>query len=420
MAPEKIIIDTDPGVDDILALLLALSARADEVEILLLSATYGNIELQTALHNLVTLFHVIDKEIKWRKENKISEGYEAMISSKPLVAVGPAHPIEDESLNFMADFYHGVDGLAGCHTSHPQFSPPSTWNTLFQVEETKQAANHLDTFRVSSNPAHKEIIRLLRENPPDTITILALGPLTNLALAAAEDVETFLRAKEVVVMGGAVDGCGNATPCSEYNTYADPIAAARVFALTSPNPASTMPSITKLPPYPTNLSRTLNLTLFPTETTSMLLLRQSDFMQTINRLAQIGSPMAEWTSVFVNKIMTKVNPPGIALHDVSTVWYVLKRSSQRWIKSPKSPEDIRVETMGQWTRGMLIVDRRNIFLDESGFPEGDENIVGDDDGWLNKTKGNRINRIIDAPGADSLVPFLLDRIYGSAETIKTS
>jgi hypothetical protein len=101
-------------------MLLAFAAKPEELEILLISVTYGNVEVQryitsiprievladtppSCLRNVVALFHVIEKEREWRKARGQLEGFEAMLSSKPIVAVGADHPLEDEIL--MADHF---------------------------------------------------------------------------------------------------------------------------------------------------------------------------------------------------------------------------------------------------------------------------------------------------------------------------
>lgn len=121
MAPCKIIIDTDPvciipfaptttrpltseqGVDDILAMLLAFSALPEELQVLLISVTYGNIDVQNCLRNVISLFHHIEQEIAWRESVGRHPGFETLRKSKPVVAVGPEHPLADNML--MADFF---------------------------------------------------------------------------------------------------------------------------------------------------------------------------------------------------------------------------------------------------------------------------------------------------------------------------
>ncbi|KAH8881264.1 nucleoside hydrolase [Thozetella sp. PMI_491] len=438
MAPKnRVIIDTDPGVDDTLALLLALSASPEDLEVAMISVTYGNVPLQSCLRNAVALFHVLEKEMAWREAHGSSTPYESLKAYKPLIAVGPTHPLEEEEL--MADNFHGSDGLHGVHEAHPHLSPAETWRSLF-VDSTGGPASSAEPpsfsalFTPSKAPAHKEILRLLRESPEDTITIVAIGPLTNVALAAAEDPVAFLRAKELVVMGGCVHVPGNITPHGEFNCYADAVAAARVYALTSPSPASTMPPApahgAALGPYPENLPRRLKLSLFPLDITTPHELRRKLFDETVAGPKAAGSPLAQWVDTFMtgtfDKIQSIVGPDseeGLSLHDPLCIWYMLTRDDPAWTTVPE-PEDIRVETEGHWTRGMHVVDRRGRKkagaeggpvqtnpedpLDAVTFDE----IPGDTMGWLTVKKGNRINRITASPGTDLFAGLLLKKIFG--------
>lgn len=309
-------------------------------------------------------------------------------------------------------------------SQHPHLSPADTWKALFKeglpngAEE--QEHPYLQYFKPSKTPAHREILRILREEPADTISICAVGPLTNLALAASEDPETFLRVKEVAVMGGAVECEGNVTPVAEFNTYADAVATARVFALTSPTPASTMPPVPKekgtLPPYPEKLSKQLDLRLFPLDITTPHLLNMGYFLETIEPQLSAGSPLGTWVNTFMGGIFRQIVSmignevePGLSLHDPLTIWYMLSQSDPAWKLAKGAPEDIRIETSGQWTHGMHVSDRRG-----RTRPDGitTSEVPGDHDGWLSLKRGNRINRLVSSPGEMAFAPLLMERLFG--------
>ncbi|KAL1885378.1 hypothetical protein Plec18167_000871 [Paecilomyces lecythidis] len=422
---KKIIIDTDPGIDDILGLLLALSAKPEEVEILLISLTFGNIEVRSCLRNVVSMFHIIDREMRWRKEHGKEEGFGALRASKPIVAVGAEEPLEDQRM--LADYFHGTDGLGGIHASHPHLTPSQTWEHLFdpsadpsEIDTVKCDGNEAahQSFIPSKKPAHQEILRVLKENDAGSVTLVAVGPLTNLALAAAEDAETFLRVKEVVVMGGTVNQPGNVTPVGEFNAYADAVAAARVYALTSPMPASTLPPTRseKLPPYPAKLSKQLTLRLFPLDITLRHNMTRGQFRQTVTPLLEAGSPLAEWVSAFMAHTFRTLeslhvghegDAASLSLHDPVCVWYALTADDKRWTPSSNSPEDIRIESSGQWTRGMCVVDRRNRHRIDSEVASSN-----DHGHWLSTRAGNRIWRVDGSPVEHDFGDILMQRIFG--------
>ncbi|KAK4208809.1 pyrimidine-specific ribonucleoside hydrolase RihA [Rhypophila decipiens] len=454
MAPKnRIIIDTDPGVDDVLALLLALSADPEVLEVALLSVTFGNVPRVSTAKNALSMFHVLYHEMKWREENgkDNKNTFGALRTYKPLIALGAQHALEEKL--HAKDGFHGEDGLHGVHAEYPDLTIKDTWEEAFKNatlgEKQTEVEPYTEFFKTTAEPSHKEILRLLRESPPDTISIVALGPLTTIAMAAAEDPEAFLRVKELVVMGGAVNVPGNITPLGEFNVYADPVAAARVFALTSKEPNSTLPhknkdlplqpdyeDYPKLLDYPSKLSRQLKLTLFPLDITTPHELEKDFFNARVSKHKEEGSHLARWVHWFMNGVYKKIaqiegvaegKPMALGLHDPTPIWYMLTRDDPRWVAVPE-PEDIRIETGGQWSRGANIVDRRQLnkptetteprharALSPDGPEASDMTTaeVPDDqhDSWINPRKGNRINRMRASPGFKDFQAYLLDQLF---------
>ncbi|KAI5841556.1 Inosine/uridine-preferring nucleoside hydrolase domain-containing protein [Morchella snyderi] len=425
MAPQKIIIDTDPGVDDILALLLALSASPDELELLLISLTFGNITIEGCLRNTISLFHVLDLEKQWRSSRGLPTGFAALEKTKPIVAIGADRPLEEQPIT--ADYFHGLDGLGGVHTTAPHFTPTETWSHIFN---STSATPTPPNFTPTATPAHLEILRILAAHPPNTITIIAIGPLTNLSLAATHNLPTLLRAKEIVIMGGAITHEGNVTPTAEFNHYACAYSAAHIYALTSPAPATT------LPPGPSFAAAAaaaaapapLNLTTFPLDITNRHLLSEAAWTAATAPLKAAGSPLAQWCDVFLAATFRKMqdiylqagggggperrDTADISMHDPLCVWYAisaLARGEAGWVA--REGRDIRVEAAGQWTRGMCVVDRRpkRVEEDVAGAVR-----LGDVGVWLHRGYGNRVRQMVESPGGMELGfgALMLQRIFG--------
>lgn len=174
----KIIIDTDPGQDDAVALLLALGSP-DELEVLGLTAVAGNVPLELTARNARIVL-----EAAGRKDIPVYAGCDKPIA-RPLVT---------------AEYVHGATGLDG----------PELFEPTFPVQEKNGVDFIIDT---------------LRAEPEGTVTLCTLGALTNVATAFARAPDIIPRVKELVMMGGGYFEGGNITPAAEFNIYVDPEAA---------------------------------------------------------------------------------------------------------------------------------------------------------------------------------------------------
>ncbi|KAL4882152.1 Inosine/uridine-preferring nucleoside hydrolase domain-containing protein [Aspergillus karnatakaensis] len=428
MAPRnRIIFDTDVGGDDMIGILLAMTASAADIEVLLLSVVWGNVNVDKGLKNIMTMFHIAELEMQWRASRGDEIGFESLRTYKPVVAVGAPGALGEPEILKTDGFrwadkrLDGPDGVGNFHATHPNLTPSDEWRSLFDYTAPRpgHTPTYFNYFTPSRLPAHKEMLRILRNEPAGTVTVCSVGPMTNIALAAAEDPEAFLRMKELLVMGGAIDVPGNINPVAEANTWNDAVACARVFALTSLDPSSTMPvqqgPEIPLGPYPEGLSKRLCLKLFPLDITLNHYVDYARFVEAVKPQMEMGSPLAVFVDTFLGAIFQKVQfqygdnaSAKLALHDGLTVWYALSSHDPGWGLALNAPEDIRIEAAGQWTHGMHVPDRRNK-RHADGVNETE--IPGDSLGWLSSIRGNRINVVATSPGGEVYHSRILQQIF---------
>ncbi len=178
-APRRVIIDTDPGVDDAMAILLALNSPELKVEAL--TVVPGNVEAAQGLENALKLVSLAGR-------------------CDVLVAGGAQHPLNQKLIT--AQFWHGKNGLAGVELPAP-------------------------TCKADPRFGPDLIIEMVHKYPHE-ITLIPVGPLTNIALAVSKDPGIASLVKDIVIMGGSITG-GNVNGAAEANINNDPEAAQIVF-----------------------------------------------------------------------------------------------------------------------------------------------------------------------------------------------
>jgi pyrimidine-specific ribonucleoside hydrolase len=278
-SPRRVIIDTDPGTDDALAIFLAI--RSPELKIEALTPVAGNVPLELTLPNALRLVEIAGR------------------TDIP-VAAGAKQPLKRQLVT--ASYAHGENGLAGV-----QFPEPKT--------------------RPVSESAWELIRRIVRRSPGE-IHLIAIGPLTNLALAFQDDPQLPRMIPSITLMGGSLSA-GNVSPSAEFNIYVDPEAAQIVFRSGIP------------------------ITMVGLDVTRRATLREQD----IQALEAANNPISRAAGQITRATMSRMRKAGAtegpAMHDSLAVATFLDPSVvtlQEYY--------VDVETKGEFTAGQTVGWRR--------------------------------------------------------------
>ncbi len=304
--PRKVIIDTDPGIDDALALLLAL--RSPELAVQAITTVSGNVPVHQCLRNALLTLEI------------------AGPNTRLAVARGCERPLVREPVD--ASQVHGRDGLG-------------------DIDQIREPDGRPRYPAAALAPIEKHGVDVILEtiaSHPGEITIIALGPLTNLAVAFERDSGVMQQVDEIILMGGSLSGRGNVTPVAEFNFYADPHAAQRVIR---------------------SGVKTTVVGLDVTERT--LLPRDAVASRSGQRDSRPARFVADICEKYFSVHEALYGAPDCTLHDPLAVGVAIDPS---FVRTERLEAD--VETEGRLTSGMLIRDQRR----RKTEPPGNSRVVG--------------------------------------------
>ena len=279
--PKKIILDVDTGIDDALA--IGYAVRSSDVELLGLTTCFGNVFLEKATRNTLYVLELLEADVP--------------------VVPGADRTFSGQDKETETTAIHGEDGLG--NTQPPEMNV-----------QQKALAKHASEFIVEQVTLY-----------PNEVTLIFVGPLTNLALSLKRDPGIVDLVDRVVIMGGAVTVPGNVTPVAEANIYADPEAAQYVFESGLP------------------------ITLVGLDVTMRTLLSQEEVQQWREKDTRLSRFFADMTDFYIGAYK-KFNPgiKGCALHDPLAVGVVIDPT---FVET--KPMAIRVDLEGEAT-GRTVPD----------------------------------------------------------------
>ena len=254
----KIILDCDPGHDDAVAILLALAAP-QQIEVLGLTIVGGNVPLARTVENALRVLLLADRE------------------DIPVYG-GCPRPLLREMVT--AEHVHGESGL---DTASGQ---------LLAMPKTPPAEQHAVNYLIDS----------IRASADKTLTLVATGPLTNVAAAIAMAPDIVDRLQQLVIMGGAYHEPGNITPAAEFNIFVDPHAAKAVF------------------------DSGVDLVVFGLDITHQMRITPSRLASINKKGGRCGSAVADLLDFFNQYDMSKYGWDGAPLHDPCTIAWLIEPS----------------------------------------------------------------------------------------------